>query len=85
MNTDQTAHGQGCSLVWVRIVFNIGLDKRNKQIKMKMTICLFVLILLRSSQQFFSHVGTSLAGLNQYEAEDIFSCSRTKHSNYNEV
>ena len=32
---------------------------------------------LRPSQQFFSHVGTGLPGLNQYQAEDNVSCSRT--------
>ena len=35
---------------------------------------------LHPSQQFFSHVGTSLPGLNQYEAVDKVSCSRTQPS-----
>ena len=32
------------------------------------------------SQQFFSHVGTGLPGLNHYKAEDKVSCSRTQCS-----
>ena len=35
---------------------------------------------LRPSQQFFSHVGMGLPGLNQYEGEDKVSCSRTQRS-----
>ena len=35
---------------------------------------------LCSSQHSFSHVGTNLPGLNQYQAEDIVSWSRKQHS-----
>ena len=35
---------------------------------------------LRPSQHFFSHVGKGLPGLNQYEAVDKVSCSRTQCS-----
>ena len=36
---------------------------------------------LHPSQQLFSHVGmiSCLPGLNQYQAEDKVSCSRTQH------
>ena len=35
---------------------------------------------LHPSQQFFSHVGMGLHDLNQYQAEDKVSCSRTQRS-----
>ena len=35
---------------------------------------------LRPSLQCVSHVGRGLTGLNQYNAEDKVSCSRTQHS-----
>ena len=41
---------------------------------------LFALIFYIPGQQFFSHVGTGLSGLNQYLATDKVSCSRTHHS-----
>ena len=34
------------------------------------------------SQQYFSHVGTGLPGLNQHSAADKVSCSRVQHSAY---
>ena len=39
---------------------------------------------LRPSQQFFSHFGTDLPGLNQYLALDKVFCSRTQRSASNE-
>ena len=41
----------------------------------------FLICYLHPSQQFFSHIGTSLSGLNQYLAKDKVSCSRT-HRNF---
>ena len=44
-------------------------------------VCLFVCFdSLRPSQQFFSHVGTGLPGLNQYLAAAEGPCLRTQHS-----
>ena len=37
---------------------------------------------LHLSQQFFSHAGTGLPGLNQYYAVDKMSRSRTQHSDF---
>ena len=36
---------------------------------------------LHPSEQFFSHVGLGLPGLNQYKAADKVFCSLTQHSN----
>ena len=40
---------------------------------------LFCLDSLCASQQFFSHVGMAVPGLNQNKAADKVSCSRTQH------
>ena len=41
---------------------------------------LFAFDSLHPSQQFFSHAGTGLPGLNQYLAQDKVFCSRTQRS-----
>ena len=45
------------------------------------SFCLFVLFdSLHPSQHFFSYVLTGLPGLNQYQARNDVSCSRTQRS-----
>ena len=43
-------------------------------------LCGWFVCSLRPNQQFFSHVGMGLPGLNQYKEADKVSCSRTQHS-----
>ena len=69
-------------LLWTRVVST----RENRYItcniqRFNVIFCLFLCVdSLRSSQQFFSHFGTGLPGLNQYKAEDKVSCPRRQHS-----